>query len=226
MSELINTIPLFQGLRHDEVEAFESAMTMRLFPDGHFISQRGTPGRDVFIVISGTCLGVIQSRSGKDVVLDRIGPGRVFGELGALDGGSRVRSVKAAGQVHVGVIAASKFEAWLMRTPDAMRNLLSEVVGNTRELADRYFEMAVHDVETRVRLFLIRLLIEHGELRNGGALDPAPSHSSIAAHVGANREAVSRVISRFSRHGFVESGRRRIVVRDIGALEAGVRAPV
>ncbi|QIE41573.1 Crp/Fnr family transcriptional regulator [Rhodobacteraceae bacterium SC52] len=226
MSELIKTIPLFRGLESDAAEALERLMVLRLFPDGHFITQRGTPGHDVYILLSGSCLGVIQSRSGKEVVLDRIAQGRVFGELGALDGGSRVRSVKAVGPVQVGVISANRFEDWLLQSPTAMRNLLSEVVSNTRELADRYFEMAVHDVETRVRLFLIRLLIENGELRNGGALDPAPSHSTIAAHVGANREAVSRVISRFSRHGFVESGRRRIVVRDIGALEAGVRAPV
>jgi CRP-like cAMP-binding protein len=224
--DLPDLIPLLSGLDPHDVMTFEQMLDLRKLPDRSVVSRRGTPGHDVFVLLTGACLGLVQSRSGKDIVVDRIGPGRVFGELGALDGGSRVRTVRADGPVEVGALPLQDFEAWLMKTPQAMRNLLSELAGNTRELSDRYFEMAVHDVETRVRLFLIRLLIEHCALHDGGALDPAPSHSTIAANVGANREAVSRVISRFGRMGFLDSGRRRIVVLDAAGLEAGLKGPV
>lgn len=224
--DFLKSTSLGRGLRPNELAALDRITELRELPGGSIITQRGTPGREVVILLSGLCLGLVQSRSGKEIVIERIGAGRVFGELAALDGGSRVRSVRAEGPVRVGVVSAPAFDTWLMETPRAMRNLLSDMAGNAREMADRYFEMAVHDVETRVRLMLIRLLIEGGALRDGGTLDPAPSHSAIAAHVGANREAVSRVISRFARMGFLDSGRRRIVVRDAAALEAGLRGPV
>lgn len=48
---------------------------------------------------------------------------------------------------------------------------------------------------------LIRCLIEAGQLQDGGVLDPAPSHSLIAAHVGANPEAVSRAVAVFVGRG-------------------------
>ena len=41
-------------------------------------------------------------------------------------------------------------------------------------------------------------------------LDPAPSHGLIAAHVGANREAVSRALSALARQGIVQTGRASI----------------
>lgn len=217
---------LLRGIDHAGIEALVQQAEVRAIPDQTSITQRGMPGDTVFFILSGRCLGLLQSREGKDVVLERLGPGRIFGELSSLDGGSRVRSVRAQGPVQLACLVASEFNLWLTAHPQALRNLLSELAANARSLAERYYEMAVYDVETRVRLFLIRLLIEADMLRNRGTLDPAPSHSLIAAHVGANREAVSRAISRLNRSGLIDSGRMRIVVRDVEALEAEPQGPV
>lgn len=190
-------------------------------PDGTVLTRRGAPARDVYVLLAGRCLGVVPSRGGRDLVVDRILPGRVFGELAALDGGGRVRTVRCDGEVTVARIAVDDFLGWISARPDALRNLLAELAGNARDMTDRFYDVAIHDVETRVRLFLIRLLIEAGALHNGGVIDPAPSHGEIAAHVATNREAVSRALSRFNRMGFVDTGRRRIMVVDAAGLEAG-----
>lgn len=210
-----------QGLDPADSASLARLAQVETLPDGTCLSQRGTPAREVFVLLAGRCLGVVPSRGGKGLVVDRILPGRIVGELAALDGGARVRTVRSDGPVTVARIGAEEFLDWITARPRAMRNLLAELAGNTRDMTDRLYDVAMHDVETRVRLFLIRLLIEAGALRNGGLIDPAPSHGEIAAHVATNREAVSRVLSRFNRLGFVETGRRRITVRDAAALEAG-----
>lgn len=212
-----------QGLGASDSTALAQLARIETLPDGARLSTRGTPAREVFMLLDGCCLGVVPSRNGKDVLVDRILPGRVIGELAVLDGGARVRSVRSDGPVTVARIEADAFRGWLSGRPRAMRNLLAEMASNMREMTDRLYEIAMHDVETRVRLFLIRLLIEANALRNGGIIDPAPSHGEIAEHVVTNREAVSRVMSRFNQLGWIDSGRRRIEVRDAAALEAGLQ---
>lgn len=219
----LETVPLTRGLGAQDRDALVRIARMETLPGDTCLGTRGTPPREVFILLDGRCHGVVPSRGGKDLLVDRILPGRVVGELALLDGGTRVRTVRADGPVKVARIEADAFREWIDARPLAMRNLLAELSSNAREMTDRFYEIAVHDVETRVRLFLIRSLIEAGALRTGGVLDPAPSHGEIADHVVTNREAVSRVMSRFNRRGLIDSGRRRIVVRDAAALEAGAQ---
>ncbi|MGS4945871.1 Crp/Fnr family transcriptional regulator [Meridianimarinicoccus sp. RP-17] len=219
----LKAVPLTHGLGVQDREALARIARIETLPDGTCLGARGTPPREVFLLLEGRCLGLVPSRGGKDLLVDRIMPGRVLGELAVLDGGARVRTVRSDGPVRVARIGAEAFRDWIAARPRAMRNLLAELASNTREMTDRFYEIAVHDVETRVRLFLIRALIEAGALKTGGVLDPAPSHGEIADHVVTNREAVSRAMSRFNRLGFIDSGRRRVVVRDAAALESGVQ---
>lgn len=223
--DLFRTVPLMQGLGAEDSRALAHLARIESLPEGARLSTRGTPPREVFVLLDGCCLGMVPARNGKDVLVDRILPGRVIGELAVLDGGGRVRTVRSDGPVTVARIGAEAFRDWLLPRPRAMRNLLAEMASNMREMTDRLYEIAMHDVETRVRLFLIRLLIEGDALRDGGVIEPAPSHGEIAEHVVTNREAVSRVVSRFNQLGWIESGRRRIEVRDAAALESGLYGP-
>lgn len=219
--DIFRTSLLMQGLDPADNASLARLAEVHTVPDGTCLSLRGTPAREVFVLLDGLCLGLVPSRGGKDLVVDRILPGRTIGELAALDGGARVRTVRSEGPVTIARIAVDDFLPWLSVRPKAMRNLLAELAGNMRDMTDRLYDVAMHDVETRVRLFLVRLLIEADALRDGAVIDPAPSHGEIAANVATNREAVSRAMSRFNRMGFIDTGRRRIMVRDAAGLEAG-----
>lgn len=222
---LIETLRQFSFARNVDLDALAGltqSISIELCRRDSIVAERGAPGRDVFLVLSGECIGVVASMAGKEVAVDRLPPGSIFGELALLDGGGRVRTVRAAELTEVGRIPAAAFNGWLLDNPQAMRDLLADFAGRMRSMTDRLFELSVMDVETRVRHHLVRTLIEAGQLHDGGLLDPAPSHGLIAAHVGANREAVSRAVARFRRAGMIESTRLRIVVRDARALEQGI----
>jgi CRP-like cAMP-binding protein len=221
MMDPFHAMALLRGLDAQDRDELLRVARIETLPHGSNLFVRGTRPKDVHLLLEGSCVGVVPSRGARELLVECIGAGRVVGELAVLDGGLRVRTVRSDGPVRVARISADAFRDWIGARPRAMRNLLAEMASNTREMTDRLYEIAVHDVETRVRLFLIKVLIEAGALKAGGVLDPAPSHGEIAEHVVTNREAVSRAISRFKRLGFIESGRRRIVVRDPAALEAG-----
>lgn len=222
LTETLNQFPFTRNVDFDGLSRLAQIINIELVRRDMVLTERGAPGREVFMLLSGECLAVVASMAGKEVVTDRLLPGSLFGELSVLDGGARVRSVRAVRPSEIGRIPAAAFNGWLADHPQAMRDLLADMAGRIRLATDRLFELSVMDVETRVRRYLVRALIEAGQLQDGGMLDPAPSHGLIAAHVGANREAVSRAVGVFRRAGMIETTRLRLVVRDARALETGV----
>lgn len=205
------------------LDALAAATDLRKAPVGTILTERGTRADEVYFVVSGELHAEIGTPSGRRLLLHRLEPGDLFGELAGIDGGGRVREVQSVAPSVVGVIRTQAFDRWLMDHPAALKAVAAHLAGQVRDLSDRLYELTCFDVPTRVRLFLLRRLIAADMLRDGGSLDPAPQRAVIAREIGANREAVSRALSRLAAEGLVMIDRTAITVRDAAGLE---RAPV
>ena len=62
------------------------------------------------------------------------------------------------------------------------------------------------------------MAIEEGKFSKGAIIENAPTHAEIAGSVGANREMVSRSISRLVKGGVIKSARQKIEILDPEAL--------
>lgn len=210
-----------RNLAESDRRVFLDRLSRTTVERGTLVSERGARPDTLYLIFKGHLTGFIASRHGREVVLDQLGPGDLFGELSVLDGGSRVRTVRSETRCELGRIGTQEFNQWLETHPAAMRDMLSHFAGRGRDLADRLYEYSVFDVETRVRRYLVRQLIEAGELKDGAVLSPAPTHGTIAGIVGANREAVSRALSRMAKDGILETRRQHIIVHNVRLLESG-----
>lgn len=215
-------IGLFKGLSSAELGKLVSGVAPMRVLKGQTVMEKGDMSEDVFLVLNGRLVGVLISDEGKEVAYAEFRRSAHFGELAALDHGPRSLTVFAAEESLVGRIAGPQFLDWMAHFPRLARNLMVDLATRNRRLNDRIFELVVHDVETRVKLLLVRLAMEADELHDGGLLDPAPTHSDIASHVGANREAVSRVLARLTKTGIIESGRKRITLNSVDDLVEGL----
>jgi CRP-like cAMP-binding protein len=102
--------------------------------------------------------------------------------------------------------------------PQLAINLATDLGTRLRRMNDRVFGLVVHNVETRVRVRLMQLAQEQEQLVNGGVITNAPTHEVISNFIGANREAVSRVIAKLNRDGVIMSKRGVITINDVDAL--------
>ena len=82
--------------------------------------------------------------------------------------------------------------------------------------------MTTLTVEQRVEKYLLRLAAEHGKLTQGAVIENAPTHAEIANSIGANREMVSRTISKLAKQGVIKSSRQKIEILDPAALSDGI----
>lgn len=209
---------LFYGVRAVELEDIASKMDTISVPRGRLIVQHGDETTDVYFLMSGSVIGQLLASSGREVVFTEVAVGGYFGELAALDGGTRSITISASADCMMAKLSERAFKEVLLAYPQVSVNLATDMAKIMRQMNDRVYGLVVHDVETRVRLRLMQLAQEQQQLIKDGIIKNMPTHEAIANFVGSNREAVSRAIAKLKKRGILASDKKRIVIRDIEQL--------
>ena len=118
----LSAVPAFARLDPRSLAAVAAMMDERAYPDGAAILQQGSRSGGVFALLEGTVRVERSLPDGGSVDLVSLGPGALFGALGAMDGGPRAASCVAKGEVLVAVLPRLEFQALMEgRTDVALR---------------------------------------------------------------------------------------------------------
>ncbi|MGS4947086.1 Crp/Fnr family transcriptional regulator [Meridianimarinicoccus sp. RP-17] len=216
------SMPLFAGVDPDTLSRIAADCTEQSFDEGRIVVEQGESSRDVYMMLSGRAIGMMLTEAGRQVSFMEFGPLAYFGELAALDGSPRSITVSVTEPSRVARLPHAAFTSWMDREPQILRNIAIELSARNRALNERVVGLIVHDVETRVRMLLMRLAQEREQLKPGGEIQPAPTHEAMAAFVGANREAVSRVIARLGKSGVISARRQKVTIENVAGLLEGI----
>jgi CRP/FNR family transcriptional regulator len=86
-------------------------------------------------------------------------------------------------------------------------------------------ELSFTTVRHRLASFLLHLAQTEGKRTADGVEVTLPvSNQELASQIGTVRELVSRNLSRFQSEGLVKIDGRRVIIRDLKALEAELRS--
>lgn len=215
----LRTIPLFEGLSLDALEALARRCRWRRFPAGQRIISREAPDTDVYFVISGQVRVTAFSASGRQVTYGDMHAGQWFGDFAALDGLTRSADVVAVEETLVATLDPAAFRALLHEHPQVSERMMRRLVSCVRELTERVFDFSTLGVQNRVHAELLRLAREAGVKANSARIDPAPKHSDIAGQISTYREQVTRELSAMVKQGLVQRSGRALVVPDVARLE-------
>jgi CRP/FNR family cyclic AMP-dependent transcriptional regulator len=117
---VLATVPLFAGLEKKDLRSLARSMKVVDFPAGHVLIQQGSGGfGGMGIVLSGSCSVVVG-----DKVVDRIGPGQVFGEMSLIDDRPRSASVITEEPTRAAELSTWDFRARIKENPEIAINLL------------------------------------------------------------------------------------------------------
>ncbi|MEW5830905.1 MAG: SpoIIE family protein phosphatase [Chloroflexota bacterium] len=127
---LLAQIPLFADLPLAELRALLSSLEVLESEPGALLCREGDPSDSFFIVVDGELEVLMAAGSPEEMLLNMIGPGEYFGEMGLLvPGGQRSASVRARSKVVSLALRQSEFAELLRRQPMlayAMVRVLSE----------------------------------------------------------------------------------------------------
>ncbi len=198
----------------------------RRFTRGVTLFHAGDDRGIVSVVRAGHVKVSAMARDGREVVLGVAGPGELLGDLSAIDGAQRSATVTALDEVEVLSVSGEAFRALLERRPRIALVLLRRVAARLRAADRQRLEFAAYDVFGRVGQRLLDLAEGSGPAGSDGVvIDLALTQDELAAWTGSSREAVSKALSAMRQLGWIETGRRKIIVRDIEALRHRTNLP-
>ena len=120
--ELLKRAPLFAGCSKSELRALASSADELDLREGTVITREGRPGREFFVLISGTA-----EVTKKEKKIADLGAGDWFGEIALLTDAPRTATVKATSPVDVLVITDRRFRNVVETMPSIALKILSSI---------------------------------------------------------------------------------------------------
>ncbi len=184
---------------------------------GQMLIAQGSEASDVYLIESGRVNISVFSANGRETILRDMGPGRLFGELAAIDGGPRSANVTVVEDAVLVLISAASFRSFLVEVPGAGYWMAAQLVSRVRNLSDKSVELASQPVAARLVSELLRIAAAEGHDEDRAEIARMPTHADLAARIGTHREAVTRELRQLAREGLVaQTGRKLVVVSRAG----------
>lgn len=181
---------------------------------------KGSPGTGMMAVISGRVKITAPSADGKEVILNLINPGEIFGEIALLDGKERTADAVALTDCELMVLERRDFLPFLHSRPELCVRLLSILCERLRRTSEQVEEILFLELPGRFARSLLRLAQSHGERVAGGIRIMLPlSQREFGELVGISREGINKQLHAWQRDGWVALDKGEIVIRNMAALK-------
>lgn len=180
---------------------------------------------DVYFIVSGQAQAINYSSDGRQVSLQLLEAGQMFGELAAIDRKPRVCCVIATTDCEVLSMSADDFMQTIRTYPSFAEATLQRLAGMVRHLSTTVFERDTLPAQQRIRSVLLRLALEHMRDDNSAIIVPAPTHADIANFTGVRRETVTRELAGLKKAGHVDRRGGVLTIRNVTGLARMVGMP-
>jgi CRP-like cAMP-binding protein len=207
------------SLSSAEADALRERAGVRSFARGAALFHEQQAGDRVLVLLTGCVKLSCLSNEGKEVVLAIRGPGDLLGELSAIDGEPRSATAIALEPVEALSMTSSDFTNFLATNPRVALTLVAMLGRRLRDADRKRVEFASEDTLTRVAARIVELSERFGdEAARGLEIDLPISQEELAGWTGCSRDSVVKALQAMRGLGWIETERRRIIVRDVDAL--------
>ena len=180
------------------------------FRKGAIIVNEGEIGDALYILIQGRVRVFSADTSGKEITLGTILAGDFFGEM-SLDGGARSATVKALEPCLCAVVLHPHVLAFIRLNCEFAISLLKTTIFRARAATQAARDLALLGVYGRLAQTLNQLA-KVTEENTPKTIAPLITHGELAAHVGASREMVSKLMKELERGGYIQVNTRQITL--------------
>jgi CRP-like cAMP-binding protein len=216
----IRALPLFAGIPASNLDDLFMRASVRRIHVGERAFHQGQRAKEFFMVLDGR-LKVTQTTSeGRQIMVRVVHPGDLFGLAQALQRPDYPATSVAAAR---SLILCWPNEVWSSLIETNARfaiNAMQTVGQRLQEAHARIREISTENVERRLAHAILRLVDQAGQVdRDGIRLDLIFTSQDLAALISTTQHSVSRLLSAWERHGIVQGGGQKLLVRDKARLK-------
>lgn len=210
----ISDIPLFSNFSEASSLSLARECTIKLADKGEILFFQSDPSDSAYIVREGNISIILNSLDGREMMINEMQRGDLFGELGILTKKSRSTSAIARTKSELCVIPGQAFLRFIENEPYFARRLLEMTA--TRLQMSMKRESALAFLDAQARLARLVLALERQEQEKGYV---TISQDELAHRTGLIRQTVAKSLGKWRRAGWLITGRGRILILNRKALE-------
>ncbi len=215
---LVAAASFFEELPEDIVQQATAQIVTRKHPAGQVILLENDWGNSVYFILEGWVKIRTYNLDGKEVTLNILGKGELFGEMAPLDSVPRSTDVITLADTVIGSMPAQDFVTLLNSEPQAGIRLAKLMARRLRQV-NRRLRLRESDSQSRVADVLLFLADGRGTLGADGVEIPNLPHRELSSLSGLARETVTRVLSKLEKKGLISRERDVMCIPSLDALE-------
>jgi CRP-like cAMP-binding protein len=207
---LLRGHPLFRQLSPAVLERLGSYMKRRSLPRGATIFAKGDPGIGLMGVLKGAVKISVPSADGRDIVVNIIHEGEIFGEIALLDGQPRTADASAMTDCELIVIERRDFLPFLRSEPDLTTQIIEILCARLRRTTEQVQDVTFLNLPARLAKAVLRLA---GEAES--ATPPRKvtiTQREISEIIGRSRESTNKQLRAWAKEGWIRLERGAVTV--------------
>jgi CRP-like cAMP-binding protein len=218
--QVLSRADLFRGVGSDVLAEARATSFRKRLAAGEVLFRQGDPVGAFYVVVVGRLRATQTTPDGQQIIIRYVGPGEFVGYV-ALSGEARhPGSVNAVDDSHLMGWTVPAIRALMAKHSAIAMNALSVIGTRYHEMQVRLREIATEKVEQRIAHAILRLGKQAGRSTSRGIEIAIPlSRQDLAEMTGTTLHTVSRILSAWETAGLVDTGRRRVLIRNPDALE-------
>lgn len=215
------SIPFVVDLSPESQQKFLSHFVTLSHPANQIILLENDWGGSVYFILEGWVKIRTYNLDGKEVTLNIIGKGEIFGEMAALDKQPRSTDAITLTTTTIGRIPAEDFVD-LINTEPMVGVRLAQIMARRLRQVNRRLQLREANSLSRVADAILFLVDGQGREAEGIMEIPNLPHREISSLSGLARETVTRVLTKLEKRGLIERDADLLRIPDILALENAI----
>lgn len=212
-------VQIFSGLGAEERSRIAACARSVRKARGEFIYMPGDRADFVYILKQGRVKLSVISESGKEIAIDIIQPGEIFGEFALVDDSPRSNMTQALDDMLRWVIPKHDFTRLLGSLPKLALSYIRLVGDRRRRMEQKLSDITSKAVSARVCELLHELSTSASETETASDHIVPLTHHDVASLIGAARQTTTTVLNDLERRGIIELGRGWVRVKRLKELQ-------
>ena len=198
-------VALFGGLTDHERASLIERLRRRRYRKGVTVFLHGDPGRDLYVIESGSIKICMTTADGKEITLAILGVGEFFGEMALMDGEPRSSDAVTMEDCQFLLLERAEFMQFVGEHPSVAHRIIEVLSRRLRDNNELVQDAAFFDVAARLARVILRLADSVGT-RDGGAITISRrlTQNDLAGMIGTTRESVNKWLAFYERQRLVE----------------------
>ena len=189
---MLSGFDLFSRLDDGDMDALLACASLQSTDAGTLLFQKGDAGDCLFGVLEGRVKIFVLSGTGREVILNIMGPGDVFGEIALLDGSPRTASAETACPARLLRIEKTAFWNLLAERPAATQMIMAVLCERLRWVSEAYEGAIFHHLPSRLAQKILLLVESFGIAEETGfRVTFNISQADLAQMLGVSREKIN-----------------------------------